>query len=122
MRNLLAMFPANNAAQYLVQGCLPVMALDYQPFWTTMATPSYFRQQFLLVQVCINSCGFQRLTVGRTLFCKMSFQCDSNVLYECIFTTKLINTLYPYMENGLWYMDDSRFATDMIDDHLWYRL
>ena len=29
---LLVMFPASNAAQYLVQGCLPVMALDYQPF------------------------------------------------------------------------------------------
>ena len=36
MWNLLAMFPANNAAQYLVQGYLPVMALDYQPFWTTV--------------------------------------------------------------------------------------
>ena len=58
--------------------------LTTSPFWTALAAPSCFRQQFLLVQLCTNSCSFQRLTVERTL---CSNVIDSNVLFQCIFTT-----------------------------------
>ena len=66
-----------------------VMALDYQPLLDCLGCSKLL---FLLVQLCTNSCSFQRLTVERTL---CSNVVDSNVLFQCQLTR---------MENCLWYM------------------